>query len=73
MNFEERFNIPTEEEFEEMHKEHYKESLENLNNYSYWFPKIYRKEVLDCFKISESYVYKLDYEHHRMIRRFVWI
>ena len=70
-NLENLIKIPTDEEFEEMRKNHYKELLENPNNYSYWYPKIYRKEVLDCFKIAKSYTYKIDYEYYKMIRRII--
>jgi len=45
-------------DWEKLRQEHYQEEIKNLNNFSYWYPK-----VKDCgIKMVQSNIYQFDYE-----------
>lgn len=51
-------------DFEQLAKERYAEEISNLNNYSYWYPK-----VKDCgIKMVNSRIYKIPYDMWRHFR-----
>lgn len=45
-------------DWEQLSKNHYEDEISNLNNYSYWYPK-----VKDCgIKMVDSRIYKIPYD-----------
>ena len=50
-------------DFEKLREEHYKDEINNPNNFSYWYPK-----VKDCgIKMVKAWIFKFSFEEWKIL------
>ena len=63
MNKEKEIIIPQNVDFEKLREEHYKDEINNPNNFSHWYPK-----VKDCgIKMVKAWIFKFSFEEWKIL------